>query len=146
MTKNYKEKLYHDPSHPELEAYQSYSFKYDIQDLDKLITTIRQRNKETKIVIITIAGLFDERIEPDERTMEIAYPITSINNLYAFSILTKKWNSELRKYAKTHGIDLIDFEETALTLFNPRSRYFSDSVHPRPEGYLRMGKHFTAEE
>ena len=80
-----------------------------------------------------------------KRRLQAGHPITSTNNLYAYALLTRKSNEELRHYAQRRNLDIIDFETYAFEHFVPRSIYFSDSVHPTIEGYLAMGIFFANE-
>lgn len=142
---DFPEKTYFSLAEPEIKGFESWSFKHDINDLDKLIKIIRKRNRNIKIVLYTLAGLFDTSIQPDNLALKIGHPIVSTNNLYAFPVLTKNWNTALREYATAEEIPLIDFEKAAYDLFPDRSNFFTDSIHPTPEGYRIMGKYFSGE-
>lgn len=144
LEENYNTRTYFDKDDSSLKSYENYNFNYDIADLNKLVNKITQKRKNTHIMIITLAGLFDYRLKPDEISLEIAYPITSSNNLYAYPLLTKKYNDELRRYAKNKRIELIDFEQFAFNNFKIRSKYFNDSVHLNEKGYFKMGKYFAS--
>ncbi|MFC2169945.1 SGNH/GDSL hydrolase family protein [Acidobacteriota bacterium] len=142
---DFPEKTYYSPDEKEIRRYKAWSFKHDIKDLDKLITGIQKKNKKIRVVLITIAGLFDLSIKPDEHALEIGHPTASSNNLFAFAVLTRNWNKALREYAVVKDIPIIDFEAAALHLFPKRSDYFTDSIHLTTEGYRIMGKYFTQE-
>ena len=145
LDENTRPKLIWDKNDPSLEGLNRYSFKYDIYDLDNLVKVIKKKDQNTKVILITLAGIFDHRVEPNQRALQIAHPIASTNNLCAYPILTKNFNSELREYARSSDLEIIDFESYALYKFSPRSTYFIDSVHPTSEGYLKMGKFFASE-
>jgi len=81
----------------------------------------------------------------DKLALEIGHPTESTNNLYAYALLTKKYNKALRDYAKEQQQDVIDFESYAFSNFVPRSAYFHDSIHPNIEGYSKMAKYFADE-
>jgi len=140
LKENYQENTFYDKDDPSLKSYMDYSFRYDIQDLDTLVRIIKKKDKNIKVVLITLAGLFDIRAKPNERSLEIAFPIASSNNLFLYPLLTRKYNEELRKYAHINNLDVIDFEEYAFQNFIPRDLYFQDSVHLSVKGYLEMGK------
>jgi lysophospholipase L1-like esterase len=125
-------------------AYHEIDFESDLMDLDFLVRSFQQ-NSNIRIVLITLAGLFDWRVEPDEKSLQFAYPISSTNNLYAYAILTKKFNQVLRDYSRANGLSLIDFEEYAWKALRPRSDFFHDSVHPNLRGYREMGIYFSSE-
>ena len=122
-----------------MKGFRRYSFRYDIKDLSELVRRIRAHRASTRIVLVTLAGLFDWRVAPDARAMRIAYPISSTQNLYAYSILTRRYNEQLREFARTAGIELVDFEQYAYEHFRPRSLYFDDSVHGADTTYALIG-------
>jgi len=140
LKENYQENTFYNKDDPSLTSYVDYSFKYDIQDLDSLVRIIKKKDKNIKVVLITLAGLFDIRAKPNGRSLKIAFPVASSNNLFLYPLLIRKYNEELKKYAQINNIDLIDFEEYALLNFIPRELYFQDSVHLSVKGYLEMGK------
>ncbi|MDP2939823.1 MAG: SGNH/GDSL hydrolase family protein [Candidatus Omnitrophota bacterium] len=145
LNEDYSKTTFYNTRAIENNKFQAYNFNYDINDLDVIIRKIKDKNKSIKVMLITLAGLFDLRVNPDQRSLDIGYPIASTNNLYILSLLTAKFNSELRNYARSEGLPIIDFELYALENFVPRSRYFFDSVHPTIEGYLKMGRFFANE-
>jgi len=140
---NHSSKTFYDENDPELEGFKNYSFKYDIKDLDRLVKIIQKKDTPIKVIVITLAGIFDIEVSPDTQALQVAYPIASTNNLYVYSILTQKYNAELKKYAQEHQLNIIDFETYARTNFVPRSAYFKDATHPSIDGYLKMGKYFA---
>ena len=101
-------------------AYQDYrDFAYDVKDLNTLVEIIREHRPTTQVVLMTIAGLLDWRLEPDQHALDIAYPIASTNNLYAYPLLTKAYNEELRAYAQRKQLPLIDFKSMRWNTFSP---------------------------
>jgi lysophospholipase L1-like esterase len=145
FTEDYSSWTYYDKNDLTLEGYKNYSFEYDLQDLHTLVNYIQRHNQSIQIVLITIGGLLDWRVEPDERALSIAYPIAATDNLYAYSLLTKLYNQNLRDYARSKHLPMIDFEQYAFDHFSPRSTHFIDSVHPTPETYVEMGQYFASE-
>jgi lysophospholipase L1-like esterase len=124
-------------------AYQEITFEYDLLDLDALVRSFKLRNPNVEVELITLAGMFDWRVQPDEKALRHAYPISSSDNLYAYAVVTRKFNEALRIYAKTHDLGLIDFEEYAWEKLRPRSQFFDDSVHPSLQGYREMANFLT---
>ncbi len=143
LSKDFYERTYYDKNDPTLAAYTRYDFHYDIEDLSNLVNAIRARG--ASVVLITLAGIFDSRVEPDDRALRVAYPTATTNNLYAYAILTRLFNSELRRFAEARELPLIDFEHFAFEHFDPRSVFFLDSVHPSLKGYEAMGRFLAAE-
>ena len=144
ITENYASQTYYQPEDPALEDFKDYNFDHDLHDLNTLVDIIHNHNPQTQIALMTIGGLLDWRLEPDTKALDIAYPIASTNNLYAYPLLTKRYNEQLRDYAQQHrNIKLIDFEQHAFEHFNPRSEFFIDSVHPTSAAYIAMGVYFA---
>lgn len=142
----FAEKTFYDKNDPYIKSLEKYSFKYDIEDLNILIDIIHKKDERIKIKVITLAGLFDWRITPDTRSLDVGYSIASTFNLYGNSLLTKKYNDALRKYvSKKKQVQIIDFDTYALNNFIPRSKYFSDSVHFTNNGYLKLGEFLVSE-
>lgn len=145
LEEDYASKTFYDENDPKLKDFKNYNFKYDVKDLNKLVEIIEEKDESIRVIIITLAGIFDMKVSPDRQAFEVAYPIAATDNLYAYSILTKRYNVALKKYAQEHHLDIIDFEAFARTNFVPRSEYFKDATHPSIEGYLKMGNYFAEE-
>lgn len=128
---------------PALAGYMSYDFGEDIKDLTELVEVFAAR--EIPVTLITLAGLLDWRITPDQRALEVAYPIASTQNLYAYPLLTRQFNDEIRQFAEQRDLGLIDLEEYAYREFEPRSDYFTDSVHMTIRGYAAFGRFLATE-
>ena len=120
-------------------------FSYDLLDIEHVIDAFRDKDPDVQVVVITLAGLFDERLEPDARAMEMAFPVSFTDNLFAWAVLSSEFNEQLREFCSRHGIQLVDYEQWALDHLEPRSDYFSDPVHPSIDGYERLGL-FLADE
>ena len=144
LTADFNTKTYYDKKDPAMAAYRDYrDFAYDVKDLNTLVELIHEHRPTTQVMLMTIAGLLDWRLEPDQHALDMAYPIASTNNLYAYPLLTKAYNEELRAYAQEKQLPLIDFEQYALEHFQPRSELFVDSVHLTRAAYLKMGQYFA---
>lgn len=128
---------------PALAGYMSYDFGVDIKDLTELVEAFAAR--DIPVTLITLAGLLDWRITPDQRALEVAYPIASTQNLYAYPLLTRQFNDEIRQFAEQRDLGLIDLEEYAYREFEPRSDYFTDSVHMTIQGYEAFGRFLATE-
>ena len=144
ITEDYASQTFYEPDDPALEEFKNYSFEHDLHDLNELVNIIKNHNSQTQIALMTIGGLLDWRLQPDTRALDIAYPIASTNNLYAYPMLTKRYNEQLRHYAQQRSeVNLIDFEQYAFEHFDPRSEFFIDSVHPTSAAYVAMGGYFA---
>ena len=125
-------------------AFQDYDFTYDLEDLEDIIDIIRNKY-HCPVAIITLAGLLDYRVQPDSAALAMAYPIASTNNLYAYVLLTKKFNDSLRLIARKHNLLMFDLEAFSIPVMVPRSSYYIDSVHPSLKGYQVIGKYLADE-
>lgn len=136
---------YLDPDEPLLGELRDHDFRQDLEDLDTLVESFRDQNPECRVVVATLPGLFDERIEPDSAAIEKAYPITFTKNLSAWAVLTRKYNEALRAHCRERSLPIVDLETFALKSFLPRSDHFEDSVHPTSSGYEKIGKYLALE-
>jgi lysophospholipase L1-like esterase len=143
LTTDYSRGTVHDPADPSLAAYADYDFGDDIRQLNELVDTVRARG--IPVTLITLAGLLDWRVTPDPRALEIAYPIASTQNLFAYPLLTRRYNEEIRRVARLRDVDLIDFEGYAYDELDPRSDYFTDSVHMTIRGSTTFGRYLATE-
>ena len=143
LTEDFQQTTYFDPHDPDVAALARYDFSRDLRDLEELVHHFSDRR--IPVVIVTLAGMLDWRVEPDRRALELAYPISSTRNLYAYPLLTRLYNDQLRMFAELEKLPLVDFEEFAYEHFSKRSEYFTDSVHMTLKGYESMGK-FLADE
>jgi len=145
LKQNFNQATYFDKNEEEILRLSTIDFQHDMKDLRTFVRRARQRNPDVRIALITLAGLFDDRVEPDAAALMSGYPIATTNNLYAWSLLTKGYNEALRGLAQAEGLDLIDFEEYVFQNIRPRSGFFSDSVHPTIDGYKSMALFLAAE-
>lgn len=53
-------------------AYDELDFVYDLRDLDLLVRSLQLGNPSVRIVLITLAGMFDWRNIPDEKALQWA--------------------------------------------------------------------------
>jgi len=121
------------------------TFSADMQDWEVLIERIRQRLPKTRIVVITLAGLFMEGIDPDAHAMTMAFSVAFSHNLYSWAVLTSQYNRKLVEFANAHDLDLIDLAEWSRNALHPRSDFFIDSVHMTDAGYDLVGKFLASE-
>lgn len=128
-----------------IETLRQTSFYWDFRDWSTLIKTIRQRSPKTKIVVLTLPGLFIEDIDPDPAALSLGYSVAFSHNLYAWAVLTEIYNEKLIEFADEQNLAVIDLAQWSKSAFIPRSRYFTDPVHLTPEGHELIGR-FMAQE
>ena len=141
LTTDYNTRTAFNSEDPALAGYSDYDFGEDIKGLNELVEAFRAR--DIPVTLITLAGLLDWRITPDQRALEIAFPIASTQNLFAYPLLTRQFNEEIRQFARQRDLGLIDFEEYAYHEFEPRSDYYTDSVHMTIRGYAAFGRYLA---
>lgn len=136
---------YFDKNEPLITMLRRHDFSYDIKDLSQIIRTFKREYPDCRFAVITLAGLFDERVEPDKEALNKAYRTAFTNNLFSWVVLVRKYNEELRAFCSGRDILLIDFEAWALENFIPRSEHYVDPVHLSNQAYEKMGKFFAEE-
>jgi lysophospholipase L1-like esterase len=95
---------------------------------------------QTKIIIVTLAGLYAVNIPPSSTEIAMGYTTSFTPNLAAWPILAEQYNKRLKELAAKRKVAVCDLEAYAQTNFAPRSKYFVDSVHPSPLGNLRIAE------
>ena len=88
LTSDYQSRTYYDDQEGGLSAYAKYDFGPDIKDLAKLVGMIHERRPAAQIVIVTLAGLFDWRVQPDAKALQAGHPIAATQNLYGSSLFS----------------------------------------------------------
>jgi len=129
----------------DVESWSSVSFTNELHDLRGMIGAIRGRYPNVHIVLVTLAGVFDQAVPPTEKAISMAYPTEFTPNLYAWPYLTARFNQEVRSLARDTGVGLADFERWMRERGTDRVAYFSDSVHFSEGGAQAMGE-FLADE
>jgi lysophospholipase L1-like esterase len=136
---------FYDPGDPSLEPFREYGFEHDICDLDRLVEALHSLRPSAAIVLITLPGLLDCEVQPDDHAIDKSSPLEQSDNVYLYPLLAKRWNEAIRSYAGTHGLDVIDLEQYARESIDRRSNYFMDAVHWNAEGYREVGRFLAAE-
>lgn len=124
-----------------IETLRHTTFDWDFRDWSTLIDTTRQRSPNTRIVILTLPGLFVEDIDPDEEAVSLGYSVAFSNNLYAWAVLTEIYNQKLIEFSSEQDLDVIDLAEWSKSAFDPRAQYFNDPVHLTADGYELVGNY-----
>jgi len=114
-----------------------------IKDVEQIVKEMQSVG--SKVVTITLAGLYTMEEEPSELALKIGHLPNFTDNPYVLANMTKKYNIALRKLAKKEKLLVIDLEKWSKTAFRPRDAYFLDSVHLNIEGYKMVGIYLAEE-
>jgi len=108
-----------------------------INDLMLIITEFK--NIGSKVVLITLPGLYSMNRIPDDLTLKKGHLPTYTNNPYIIAKLTEQYNKNLKHLAELFDIELVDLAKWCESNLLPVESYFSDSVHLSEEGQRRTG-------
>jgi lysophospholipase L1-like esterase len=123
----------------ELDQYISASF----QDIEKLVTEMRSAG--SRVVLVTLPGLFVMDETPTERARTIGHLPPFTENPYVLAKMTERYNAGLRELAGREGLAVVDLDEWSKVGLQPRDRYFGDSVHLFEEGEVLIGRKMAAD-
>ena len=99
----------------------------------------------SKVVLITIPGLFTTQEEPTARSLQIGHLPRYTSNPFVLARMAERYNAGLRAMAQQSGLQVIDLEKWSTVALQPRDKYFFDSVHLYEEGQAMIGKEIAAE-
>jgi len=136
---------YYDPNEPFVARLRATTFEWDLRDWAELTSRIRARLPHCRIVVLGLAGLFQEGVEPDAAAMRMGYAVTFTPNLAAWEVLAGIYNRKLAEFARREGLQFVDVAAWSREAFVPRSSFFIDSVHPNSRGYDLMGRFIAGE-
>ncbi|MGH9197055.1 MAG: SGNH/GDSL hydrolase family protein, partial [Acidimicrobiia bacterium] len=112
-----------------------------LDDVERIVDGMR--SVQSRIVLITLPGLYILDEEPSERALEIGHLPIFTNNPYVLAKMTTRYNVALRQLARRHEVTLIDLDQWSRRALHPRDRYFFDSVHLYEEGQELIGAHLA---
>lgn len=122
-----------------LEGFQP-SFFTDLETIVK-----EMRGAGSKVILLTLPGLFTLDEEPTPRALEIGHLPTFTDNPYVLAKMSTEYNKLLRRLAKEQGLVLVDLEEWSRESLRPRDKYFFDSVHLYEEGQVLIGQYLATQ-
>jgi len=99
----------------------------------------------SRVVLITLAGLYTMKEEPGAGALEIGHLPVFTDNPYVLAKMSEKYNRALRDLASQKNLVLIDFEKWSSENLQPREKYFTDSVHMTREGQQMMGEYIAGQ-
>ena len=106
-------------------------------ELMRIITEFQ--NIGSKVVLITLPGLYSMNRVPDKSTLEKGHLPTYTNNPYVIAKLTNQYNQILKHQAELFHIDLIDLAKWCESTLLPVESHFTDSVHLNEDGQSKIG-------
>ena len=116
------------------------SFMHDVEAIVKELQSVGSR-----VVILTIPGLYSMDEEPSEKALKIGHLPEFTDNPFVLAKMSLRYNRELRDLAQRYHLYGVDLEEWSKTALRPRDSYFFDSVHLYEEGQVLLGQ-FLAEQ
>jgi len=127
---------------PEVRALDGFqpSFLTDLENVVK-----EMRGAGSKVVLLTLPGLFVMDEEPTPRALEVGHLPTFTDNPYVLAKMSMEYNKLLRRLAKEQGLVLVDLEEWSRESLRPRDKYFFDSVHLYEEGQVLIGQYLATQ-
>lgn len=128
-----------DPDIADALAYQHRSLK----EVGRIVEALQKSG--SKVVILTLAGLYVEDEEPSDRALEIGHLPHHTANPYVLASLVKAYNKGLQSIAKETGAELIDTASWARNNLRPIAPFFSDTVHLSTLGLQKLGSYIAHE-
>ena len=106
-------------------------------DLMRIINEFQEIG--SKVVLITLPGLYSMNRIPDKSTLEKGHLPTYTNNPYVIAKLTTRYNNILKQHAGLCQISLVNLEKWCESNLQPVESYFIDSVHLDENGQTKIG-------
>jgi lysophospholipase L1-like esterase len=83
----------------------------------------------SRIVILTLPGLYSTDEAPSPRALEIGHLPTFTDNPFVLARMAERYNDVLRALARDRGLDLVDLDRWSRVTLRPPEEHFIDSVH-----------------
>ncbi len=97
----------------------------------------------SRVVILTLPGLYTMDRDPSPRTLEIGHLPTFTDNPFVLVRMVERYNDVLRTLARERGLDLVDLESWARETLQPPEEHFIDSVHLDERSQERAGTYLA---
>jgi lysophospholipase L1-like esterase len=134
----------YDMHDPDLGGLNYKTFEIDLAYLRRIVLRIRERLPNTKIILLTLPGLYTTAEPPSADDLDKGYATAFSSNLAAWAVLSDRYNKTLKTFAKDESVLVCDLATYAERNFHPRGLFFNDSVHPSILGYSKIAE-FLAE-
>ncbi len=116
------------------------SFMGDVELIIKEMLAI-----DSKVVLITLPGLYTLDEPPSEAALEIGHLPVFTDNPYVLAKMTTSYNDALKVLAKKYDLPLIDLDLWSRKALQPRVDFFKDSVHLTEQGQMMLGEKLAVE-
>ncbi len=115
--------------------------EYGSIDLDLLEVLVdKLHDKDRKIALITLPGLFTLNQNITSEVVRIGYLPWYTNNPFVLAAVTENYNDKLRKFALEKSLILIDVAKWSEIELQPRHQFFNDPIHLNQDGLVKMAK------
>jgi lysophospholipase L1-like esterase len=94
----------------------------------------------SRVVLITLPGLYSTDREPSPRALEIGHLPEFTDNPYVLARMAERYNEALGTLARDRGLALVDLGRWARQALQPPEDHFIDSVHLDEPSQERFGK------
>jgi lysophospholipase L1-like esterase len=115
-----------DRTAPELALLDDYQASF-VPQLVRIVEAMKAAG--SRVVIVTLPGLYSMDRDPSQRALEIGHLPTSTDNPFVLARMAGRYNETLRAIAHDRGLDLVDLEAWARENLQPADEHFIDSVH-----------------
>lgn len=99
----------------------------------------RMQAAGSRVVILTLPGLYATDVAPSARALEIGHLPTFTDNPFVLAGMAERYNHALRGLARDRGVVLVDLDRWARETLAPPEDHFIDSVHLDERGQERAG-------
>jgi hypothetical protein len=93
----------------------------------------------SRVVLVTLPGLFASDHDPSPRALEIGHLPTFTNNPFVLARMAERYNDQLRGLARQRGLALADLDAWCRRELQPTDAHFVDSVHLDERSQERAG-------
>jgi len=121
---------------PELRLLELYVPSF-MPDVVRIVEAMRAAG--SRVVILTLPGLYSTEREPSARALEIGHLPTFTDNPIVLARMAERYNDALRTLARQLRLDLVDLDLWARQTLQPPDEHFIDSVHLDELSQERVG-------
>jgi hypothetical protein len=97
----------------------------------------------SKVVVLTLPGLYSMGREPSSRALEIGHLPPFTDNPFVLARMAERYNNALRLLARDRSLPLVDLDRWTSETLTPADAHFIDSVHLDDQSQARLGKYLA---